>query len=104
MKTNKLKAEKAFNNWSQNSIHLTFPNGNSISTIWGAMTYSDNYNVFHSGSLNTFMDSDTVEIMILKAPKKLVEKIQKKYDFEGDTVKGYLTITEWLGILNLFAI
>lgn len=100
------KKEKAFNNWKHNGVHFTFPNGNSISTIWGSGTYSDNYDsVFDLGldGFKTFMDSDTVEIMILKAPAKLTKKIQKKYDFEDDGVKGYLNITEWLDIVNLLA-
>lgn len=106
----KTKKEKAFNNWKYNAVHLTFPNKNAISTIWGYCSYSDNHDrpdldasedvglPFH-----TFMESDTCEIMILKAPDKLVKKIHKKYDFGGDTVKGYVTITEWLEILNLLA-
>lgn len=97
--------EKAFNNWKRNAIHLTFPNGNAISTTWAYLTYSDNNDMSYNSmdKFNEFMQSDTVEIMILNAPDKLVKKIQNKYDFEDDSVKGYLNITEWLEILNLLA-
>lgn len=98
--------KKAFINTSHNSIHLTFPNGNSISTIWGYLTYSDNHN-FISGNIvdkfSQFMESDTVEIMILEAPDKLRKKISKKYGFSVNDVKGYLSITEWLDILKMLA-
>lgn len=101
-----MKEEKAFNNWGHNRIHLTFPNGNAISTVWGYLTYSDNHDFVsddHLDRFNEFMQSDTVEIMILKAQDKLRNKIEKKYDFGGDSVKGYLTITEWLDILKMLA-
>jgi hypothetical protein len=102
--------EKAFNNWRHNSIHLTFPNGNAISTVWGYCTYSDNHNYDITHEYNnpiepfeTFMQSDTVEIMILNAPEKLLKKIKRKYDFEEDSVKGWVTMKEWLEIVNLLA-
>lgn len=98
--------EKAFNNWKHNAIHLTFPNGNSLSTIWGYLTYSDNHD-FISGydddKFTRWLPSDTVEIMILEAPDKLRKKIEKKYDFGGDTVKGYLTMKEWLDIVKMLS-
>ena len=99
--------EKAFNNWKHNSLHLTFPNGNSLSTVWGYCTYSDNHDISDDiegiEAFNTFMQSNTVEIMILEAPDKLRKKIHRKYDFGGDTVKGYLTITEWLDIVRMLS-
>ena len=101
--------EKAFNNWKHNAIHLTFPNGNRISTIWGYGTYSDNHDrpdldreSDASLPFNTFMDSDTVEIMVLEAPEKLLKKINKKYG-DGDTVCGYLTMKEWLEVIRLLS-
>ena len=109
--------EKAFNNCSHNIVHLTFPNGNAISSIWGYLTYSDNHYINNDKAVSKdkfdgksyinnftkFMDSDTCEIMILNAPKKLLKEIQEKYDFMGEPVKGYVTITEWLDIVNLLA-
>ena len=114
MKQNKVEPktekEKAFNNWKHNAIHLTFPNGNAISTVWGYCTYSDNHDLGDDAlefdslkAFQTFMQSDTVEIMILEAPKKLRKLIETKYGFGGDTVKGYLSIKEWLEIVNLLS-
>ena len=72
--------EKAFNNWRHNSIHLTFPNGNVLSTVWGYLTYSDNHYFAEEGDkFREFMQSDTVEISILEAPEETRKKIHKKY-------------------------
>ena len=97
--------EKAFNNFKHNGIHLTFPNGNALSTIWGYCTYSDNHDmeIGYGDNYNKFFDSDTVEIMIQKAPDKLRKKIEKKYDFDGDNVKGYLTMEEWLDVVKMLS-
>ena len=96
--------KKAFNNWKHNAIHLTFPNGNALSTIWGYGSYSDNYNRDDIPNLdkrfNTFFSSNTVEIMILQAPKKLVEKIHKKFNAEDSSVIGRLSMTDWLWIVK----
>lgn len=101
------KTEKAFSNPGHNKLHLTFPNGNRISTIWSYGSYSDNYDGDENGieDYRTFMQSDTVEIMIIavEASENLVKKIQKKYSFEGESVKGYLNIIEWLDIVSLLA-
>lgn len=95
---------KSFSNWKHNAIHLTFPNGNRLSTVWGVGTYSDNHNEgWDIDSYRKFRQSDTVEIMILNAPEKLIKKIQKKYDFVDDSVKGYLTMTEWLDIIKMLS-
>jgi len=97
--------EKAFRNFRSNGIHLTFPNGNALSTIWGYGSYSENHNMEGGvgvDNYNNFLDSDTVEIMILKAPDKLRKKIEKKYDFDG-SVKGYLTMKEWLDVVKMLS-
>jgi len=102
--TDKIK-EKAFRNFRSNGIHLTFPNGNALSTVWGCGTYSDNYDMdggISVDNFNKFLDSDTVEIMIIEAPDKLRKKIEKKYDFDGD-VKGYLTMEEWLDVIKMLS-
>lgn len=117
MAKSSINKEKAFNNWTHNSIHLTFPNGNAISTIWGYLSYCDNR--YHKkdkaiikdkfdgkaylDNFQRFMDCDNCEVMILNAPDKLLKKIHKKYEFGGDPVKGYVSITEWLEIVNLLA-
>lgn len=100
-----MKTEKAFNNWKHNSIHLTFPNGNSISTTWSWGSYTENGDSYtrkldkFNNDFNKFEQSNDVEIMILQAPEKLLKKIKKKYGYVS--VKGHVTITEWLEILNL---
>jgi hypothetical protein len=101
--------EKAFNNWRHNAIHLTFPNGNAISTVWGYCTYSDNHDrpdldrsLDVSLPFNTFMDSDTAEVMILNAPEKLIKKINKKYGGDGSVI-GYLNMKQWLEIIRLLS-
>ena len=102
--TDKIK-EKAFRNFRHNGIHLTFPNGNALSTVWGYYTYSDNHDIDGGISVDNydkFLDSDTVEIMILKASDKLRKKIEKKYDFDG-SVKGYLTMEEWLDVVKMLS-
>lgn len=104
---------KAFYNRTHNKLHFTFPNGNSISTIWGAGTYSDNHEFYDESKTDIlertgygkFMESDTCEIMILNAPEKLIKKIHKKYNYSDseNSVIGYLKIEQWLEILNLLA-
>ena len=97
------KREKAFRNFRSNGIHLTFPNGNALSTVWGCSSYSDNHDMeVDLDNYNKFLDSNTVEIMILEAPDKLRKKIGKKYDFNGD-VKGYLTMEEWLDVVKMLS-
>ena len=98
------KTNKAFDNWAHNAVHLTFPNGNKISTTWGYCTYSVNHDcddLLASVKFDSFRKSNTVEIMILECPDKLRKKIQKEFDFED--VAGYLSITDWLKVLNLLA-
>ncbi len=95
-----MKKEKAFNNWRHNAVQLRFPNGNALSTVWGYGTYSDNNDV---EGFDVFMDSDTVEIMVLDCPDKLLKKIERKFDFAGDSVKGYLNIKEWLEIVKMLS-
>ncbi|MFA5990468.1 MAG: hypothetical protein WC803_12805 [Sphingomonas sp.] len=96
---------KAFENTRHNIIHLWFPNGNGLSTIWGVGTYSDNYDIDMKGGnftdmYSTFLGSDTAEIMILNAPEKLKLKIEKKFDSVGNGVIGRLTIKDWLYVVK----
>ena len=98
-----MKKEKAFNNWQHNSIHLTFPNGNSLSTTWAYGSYSENYEMIGITDMehwNTFVPSNTCEIMILKAPDKLIKKIHKKYDGDGNVI-GHLDMKQWLEIVKM---
>lgn len=96
---------KAFKNTKHNGIHLVFPNGNWLSTIWGVGSYSDNYDIFSDDvvkDFSTFRESNNVEIMFT-CGDRLKKKICKKYN-EGSTDPiGYLDITQWLEIVNLLA-
>ena len=100
--------KKAFKNFRHNGIHLTFPNGNSISTIWGVGSYTENSNTGDYEKFKEayfmFLESNDVEIMILNCPNKLMKKIINKYNIEDDENPiGHINITQWLEILNLLA-
>ena len=100
--------KKAFDNYRPNKLHLTFPNGNSISLIWGAGSYTENYKIdWVDGELldmfNTPTPSNNAEIMLLEAPKKLRKKLEKKYPDIDEHPVGYLGILEVLDILNKLA-
>jgi len=95
---------KAFINHRDNGVHLQFPNGNSISTIWGWGSYSEGRD-FNDGTepFTKRFDrnpdgSNTVEIMI-SCPDKLHESIYKKYDSD-DSVIGYVSMDDWMKIIN----
>lgn len=100
--------KKAFENLKHNCLHLNFPNGNSISTIWGPGSYSENHDAFDDpnefiAKYKTFMDSNDVEVMI-SCPDKLYKRIARKYNEGSDnSVIGYLNITQWLEILKLIS-
>lgn len=105
----KKQKEKAFNNWKHNAIHLTFPNGNSLSTTWAYGSYSENHgmedlddSVDIMAKFHTFRESNTCEVMILQAPDKLVKKIHKKFNGDGSVI-GYLTMEEWLEIVKMLS-
>ncbi len=107
-----MSKEKAFNNFKHNGIHLTFPNRNMISTIWGVGSYTENHDIdFKNDDLtdmfNTFLESNNVEVMI-SCGKKLKKRLHKKFGAEEDggsphRVIGYLSIMEWLYIVNKVA-
>lgn len=96
--------EKSFKNSAHNKIRLTFPNGNSISTIWSRGSYTDNFNLNEDLPLHnayeTFADSMEVEVMI-DCSDKLYGKICRKLDArKDDGVIGHLSIEQWLWTLN----
>lgn len=105
-----MKKERAFNNWKPNSVHLNFPNGNLVSMIWGADSYTENrHKLFReiapspqeesdfTAAFNTFMESDTVEVMV-DCSEELLKKLCKR--FTGGNPFGYLSIMDWLYIVN----
>ena len=97
---------KAFSNGKHNRVRLEFPNGNSISTIWGPGSYSDNYsidlddNMDTTSLFNTFQESDTCEAMV-DCGDKLLRRLEKRFDCVNPF--GRLSITEWLYIINAIA-
>lgn len=99
----KATEEKAFYGWEVARFHLNFPNGNYLSTIWGAGTYSDEHDRDIFGTLREdrpVFNSNTVEVMFT-CPDKLKKKILKKYnDGDSDPI-GYLTLPQWIEIVNL---
>ena len=101
--------KKAFTQHRNNGVHLTFPNGNSLSTIWGRGSYSENHNYTTGDVIKDFSEpikegSDTVEIMITHAPDKLIERIHKKLSPNSeDSVIGYLSMPDWLWAVNQLA-
>lgn len=87
---------KAFNNPKHNTLHLQFPNGNFISTIWGVGSYTENYEA--PEGYHTFMDSDDVEIMVT-CSDELFKKLQKRFK-TTNTVFGHLSMRQWLRVVN----
>jgi hypothetical protein len=91
-----------------NGFRLTFPNGNSISTVWSNSTYSDNYDngyfteegKIDETKINCPLSSNTVEAMV-DCPELMLDLLKEK--FNGDNPFGYLTITQWLEMLNILA-
>lgn len=84
IKSYNMKREKSFNNFKHNGLHLTFPNGNFISTIFGIGSYTENHDMYTK--MEEFMDSNDVEIMF-DCGDKLKKKILKKYnDGENDPI------------------
>lgn len=99
--------EKAFENIKHNALHLNFPNGNKLSTIWGRGSYTDNHDFTFDESGNikdfwTFIGSNNVEIMFT-CDKKLEKKILKKFNDGDDQPIGYLTILQWVEIVKMLS-
>jgi len=94
--------EKAFFNWRLGGIHLNFPNGNTLSTIWGGGSYSENHDDFGSITNPKAIGSNNVEIMF-DCPEELQKKIEKKYNDGDEQPIGYLNIVQWSEIVNLLS-
>ena len=100
-----VEKEKAFNNFTYNGVHLNFPNGNRVSMIWGAGSYTDNYNVTSSfkdfeSAYITFMQSNNVEVLV-NCSSRLLKRLEKKFNDENPFKR--LTIEEWLYVTNAVA-
>lgn len=102
-KFDKESYEKSFYNHRVNGVHLLFENGNSISTIWGSNTYSDNYNYeYNNEDYSPFdrLGSNTCEVMP-NCSDKVKEDLGKMFpNNENGSVFGRLTISQWLEMIN----
>ena len=93
-----MKKNKSFHNHRFNGISLSFKNGNSLSTVWGVGTYSDNYDV-DSAEYESKLDSDTCEIMI-SCSDALKKEIENKVGQEADCdILGRVTVEDWSWIV-----
>lgn len=95
---------KAFWNHRENGngFRLTFENGNSISTVWGEMTYSDNHDVRFTPDCTTQMlSSDTCECMV-DCSEEIHQKIYEMFPEEVDgNIIAYLSLPKWVELINL---
>lgn len=110
------RKEKSFSNFRANGLHLNFPNGNQVSTIWGAGTYSDNYNYqeelavkeglsFKDSSQRSYsdlLDANLVETMI-NCSDALLRRLEKKHNDGNEQPFNRIDIAAWLDIVNKVA-
>ena len=102
-----MKEYRAFVNHKHNGVHLKFPNGNGISTVWGRGTYGDNYHYGDDKDLNMAYSTlikegaNQVEIMIDTPDKKLHNRIFRKLKTSIDNgVIGWVTMEQWLWVIS----
>jgi hypothetical protein len=100
---------KAFVSHKTNGILLTFPNGNSLSTIWGAGSYSENYDRYSEDENIKNYDyqerlkwgSDTVEVMPI-CSDTVYQLLASKFSEEcNGYVFGHMTFEKWLEMVNI---
>lgn len=104
--------EKIFSCIKDCQLRLTFKNGNSMSSIWGFGSYSDNHsiaidkiksNIEEHSSIGTWfkkpVESNTIEVMYDCSDKKTLTKIRKK--FGDDNPIGYMGFKDWLSLINI---
>lgn len=106
-----MEKTKAFVNHRNNGFLLNFPNGNSLSTIWGRNTYCDNYdlnykddgkdNIDYTAQQAEKLSSNTCEVMTRCS--ELVYKLlcAKFPEAENGSVFGHLTFPQWLEMVNI---
>lgn len=88
---------KAFEN-GYNHLILNFPNGNSISSIWGWGSYTENYGELADPEFKTFLASNDVEVSVT-CSKMLFKKLQRRYKTTS-TVFGHITIKQWVKLIS----
>ena len=78
-----------------NQIKIVFPNGHAVSIVYGAVTYSTDRNGERfPTNIQPNELASTVEVAILDPQGELL-----KFK-DGESVKGFASITEVLAILN----
>jgi len=97
-----MNKDKAFINHKANGVFLTFPNGNSLSTVWGFGNYCENYN--HGDFEKTNNGSNDCEIYP-DADEKTLNKIKSFLPQYKDNypVAGYVTMSEWLKVIKILS-
>jgi len=80
----------------QNGVRFVFPNGHTVSIVYGATVYSTDSKGerFKHGEIHEDDHATTVEIAIFDPQGEFV-----KFK-DGDTVKGFATLNDLLSILN----
>lgn len=94
---------KSFCNHKHNGVNLVFPNGNWISTIWGAGSYSDNHDMEIGETYRNLIENGSfaVEIMIGTENQRLYNKIYRKLDTNPENgVLGWVTMDNWMWVIN----
>jgi hypothetical protein len=101
---------KSFSTRGNNQVILKFPNGVSVSTVWGTGSYSDNHmDIEAIMNIESIMkqeplESDTCEFMILEAPYELLEDIHSEFNEYSVGSKtepyGHVPIDVWIKVLN----
>ena len=93
---------KTFKIHRDNGFHLTFPNGNGLSTVWGPGTYNDNFNA-EFVTPRKELESNTVEVMPY-CSETVKELLDAKFpEATNGGVFGYLTFEQWLEMVNILA-
>ena len=93
---------KAFINHRINGVLITFPNGNTISTIWGIGSYTEHHNDDNYMDFDKRIEdgSNNVEIMVTTDNKRLYNRIHKRLNGDGSVI-GWVSVTDWLWVLNV---
>jgi hypothetical protein len=97
------KNNNAFQNHRTNGVYLQFPNGNSISTIWGVGSYTEHHDDDFSEWEKKNDGSNSVEIMIHTDNERLYKRIYKRLKGGEDTVIGWVNITDWVWVVSQLA-
>ena len=90
---------------SGKGFHITFPNGITISTQFGGGNYCDNYNDRIGHDNPESISSSNCEIGIWRhggewCTGEVVKAAGLEDEFGGDMVAGYVSMENWLKLLN----